>query len=55
MSNKKTDLVQQLKEKAREIDRREEYKSKKTYEKKPRAIRRFEKYSNMSDDKNKNE
>ena len=53
MSTKENKSMSQLKEKAKEIDRREAYRSKKSYEKKPRAIRRFEKYANMSEDKNK--
>lgn len=52
VTSSENNAMQQLKEKAKEIDRREEYRSKRSYEKKPRAIRRFEKYANMSNDKN---
>lgn len=47
----KNDILKKLNETAQATDRREEYMSKKTYEKKPRALRRYEKYANMNDDK----
>ena len=53
MSTKRDEIMRNLHKQAERIDRNEEYRSKRTYEKKSKAVRRFEKYANMGDDDKK--
>lgn len=53
MSTKRDEIMRNLHKQAERIDRNEEYRSKRTYEKKPKVVRRFEKYANMGDDDKK--
>lgn len=51
MSKKREDIMKELHQKANQIDRQEEFRAKYKYEKKPRAIRKYEKYANMGEKK----
>lgn len=53
MSNKRDEIMKNLYKQAERIDRNEEHRAKKKFEKKPRAVRRYEKFANMGDETNK--
>lgn len=47
------EILAEFERQKKATDRHEEYMAKCTYEKKPRALRRYEKFSNMGNDKPK--
>lgn len=47
------EILKEFERQKKNIERHEEYMSKKNYEKKPRALRRYEKFANMSNDNKK--
>ena len=51
MSDKTKKLLDELNHQKHITDKHEEYMAKKEYVKKPKAVRRFEKYSNMAGSK----
>ena len=49
----KEELLAELKKQGEQIDRHEEYMAKKKFEKKPKAIRRYEKYTRIAEEHDK--
>lgn len=57
MGSSKDDIMKMMRDKAAEIDRQEEYRQKaaQNFQKKPRAVRRFERTERMLSDNGKKE